>query len=159
VTRIQPTPEPPGPPHSDPAHPSPAAGPVRVAAAVVWQGDRVLMTQRPPASAHPLEWEFPGGKIEHGETAEQALVREIREELGVAATPVEHLGGSRHSYAPDFEVEVAFVRCTLDSEAFTPCNEIHAVRWVRPADVDLDEVLAADRAFVRSLAAAGEART
>jgi len=145
----------------DPAHPAGppdparAPSPVRVVAAVVWRGDQVLMTQRPPGGAHPLEWEFPGGKIEAEETAEQALVRELDEELGVQATPIEPLGASRHAYAHDFEVEVAFVRCELASEAFTLAPEVHAVRWVRPADVNLDEVLAADRAFVQSLAAGG----
>lgn len=58
---------------------------LRVAAAVVFDGPDLLMTQRPPGGALGLQWEFPGGKLERGETPEVALVREIREELGVAA--------------------------------------------------------------------------
>ena len=60
---------------------------VRVVAAVVWDGPRLLMTQRPPGGPLGLQWEFPGGKLEEGESPEAALVRELREELGRRARP------------------------------------------------------------------------
>ena len=125
---------------------------IRVAAAVVWDGERLLMTQRAPGGALGLQWEFPGGKIEAGETPEQAIVREVREELGVRATPHERLESVQHDYAHGTRVEIVFVRCTLDSHAFTLSDEVHAARWQAPAEIELHEVLEADRDFLRSLA-------
>ena len=125
--------------------------PVRVAAAVVWRDGAVLLTRRPPGVRHALEWEFPGGKLEPGETAEEAIVREVREELGVEAVPHETLAIERHAYGDDLHVEIAFVRCTLAGEEFHPHPAIHEVRWIEPARVNLDEVLAADRGFLASL--------
>ena len=127
---------------------------VRVAAAVVWDGPRLLMTQRPPGGALGLQWEFPGGKIEPGETPEQAIVREVREELAVGATPQEQLDTVAHDYAHGLHVEIVFVRCTLDSFRFTLGAEVHAVRWQAPAEIALDDVLEADREFLRALGAA-----
>src|SRR5262245_37042749 len=72
---------------------------IRVAAAVVWEGPMLLMTRRAPGGALGLQWEFPGGKIEHAETPEQAVVREVREELGVGATPHERLHHVTHDYS------------------------------------------------------------
>jgi 8-oxo-dGTP pyrophosphatase MutT (NUDIX family) len=131
--------------HRDPIHlHHPGTGTrrrVRVAAAVVRHGGRLLLTQRPPGGPLGLQWELPGGKIEDGESPEHALVRELREELGV--------------YAHGLEVEIVFVRCELDSLEFTPSPAVHAVRWADPAEIDLREVLAADREFLRSLGARG----
>jgi 8-oxo-dGTP diphosphatase len=128
---------------------------LRVAAAVVFREGEVLMTRRPPGGAHPLLWEFPGGKIESGESAERALVREIEEELGVRASPAETLAVHRHDYPGGPRVEIVFVRCTLDSLEFRPSGAVHAVRWSRPERVDLDGVLAGDHEFLKALAAAG----
>ncbi len=141
------TPESPVPPRAN--------GPLRVVAAVVRSEGRLLLTQRPPGGALGLQWEFPGGKIEPGETPEQALVREVREELGVAATAGSILAVERYSYPHGVDVEIAFVECVLDSHAFTPSRAVHASRWVAPAEIRLDEVLAADRGFLCSLGAGG----
>ncbi len=126
---------------------------IRVAAAVVWDGPLLLMTQRPPGGALGLQWEFPGGKIERDETPERAIVREVQEELNVTATPHEILRRVSHDYAHGTRVEIVFVRCTLDSFAFTLSHEVHAARWQLPADIDLRQVLEADRDFLRDLGA------
>ena len=128
---------------------------VRVVAAVVRQGERLLLTQRPPGGPLGLQWEFPGGKIEAGESPEHALVRELHEELGVRARPGEVMDTVSHRYAHGLEVEIVFVRCELDAFEFTPNDEVHAVRWVIPAEIDLGQVLAADREFLRGLGARG----
>jgi mutator protein MutT len=126
---------------------------VRVAAAVVRDGARVLLTQRPPGGPLGLQWEFPGGKIEDGESAEHALVREIQEELGVAARVRGILAVECHDYPHGLEVEILFMDCTLETMEFHPSAAIHATRWADPREVLLDEVLAADRLFLASLAA------
>jgi 8-oxo-dGTP diphosphatase len=126
---------------------------VRVAAAVVWRGGELLLTQRPPGGVLGLQWEFPGGKIEPGESPEAALAREVHEELGVRATVHEVLRLHTHRYAHGLEVELTFARCTLDSHDFTPSGAVHAFRWQRPADIDTLEVLEADREFLRELGA------
>jgi mutator protein MutT len=126
---------------------------VRVAAAVVWRGEEILLTQRPPGGALGLQWEFPGGNLEPGETPEAALAREIDEELGVVGHPHEIVGVHRHAYPHGLEVEITFVRCTLDSLEFRPSAAVHAVRWARPSEVDLAEVLAGDHEFLKRLGA------
>jgi 8-oxo-dGTP diphosphatase len=126
---------------------------LRVAAAVIRQGGRVLLTRRPPGGPLGLQWEFPGGKIERGETVQQALVREIREELGVEVRALEVLEVARHDYPLGPSVEVHFVRCETAATAFEAGRGVHEVRWVAPAEVDADEVLAADRDFLARLPA------
>ena len=124
---------------------------IRVAAAVVWRDGRVLMTRRPPGGPLGLKWEFPGGKLEAGEAAEQALVRELREELGVAAVTQGTLAVERHEYDHGLSVELHFVLCELESLDFRPSPEVHEVRWNRPSEVDPAEVLDADRGFLAVL--------
>src|SRR5258705_184494 len=125
---------------------------VRVAAGVVWRGGEILITQRPPGGPLRRLWEFPGGKIEAGETAQQALERELQEELGVRATPLRVLSTQHHVYEHGLEVELVFVECGLDSHAFTPNEAVHATRWVVPKDLAPDELLEGDRRFLASLA-------
>jgi len=126
---------------------------ITVAAAVIWDGDRLLLTQRPPGDALGLMWEFPGGKLEPGESAREALVRELREELGVAAVALRTLGRASHAYPHGLIVDLTFIECRVESFAFTPSDEVHGVRWVRVGDIDLAEVLEADRPFLIRLGA------
>ena len=126
---------------------------VQVAAAVVWNGDHILLTQRPPGGALGMQWEFPGGKIEMGESPESAIVREVREELGVESRVIERLHVERHAYAHGVEVEITFLRCVFKAGELRPGRGVHAFRWILPRDIDVAEVLEADRAFVRSLGA------
>jgi len=137
-----------------PAGPIESSRHLRVAAAVVWRDGELLLTQRPPGGDLGLLWEFPGGKIEPGETPEHALIREIREELGVGARPLNTIAVHRHEYPGELRVEIAFVRCELDTLDFVPSEAVYSVRWIRPRDVDLGELLAGDREFMKSLAAA-----
>ena len=124
------------------------AGRVRVVAGVARRGDCILMTQRPPDASHGGMWEFPGGKIERGETPEQALEREVREELGVACRAGAVLDVVRHDYPSGLAVEIVFLECALDSESFTPSRAVHDTRGVRPSEVALEQVLEADRPFL-----------
>ena len=129
--------------------------PIRVAAAVVWRDGRLLFTRRPPGGALGLMWELPGGKIENGETPQRALEREIGEELGVSAAALEVVGVHRHTYPHGLAVEISFLACTLASFEFRTGHEVHEVRWARPEDMDFEQVLEADRDFLRGLRARG----
>ena len=124
-----------------------------VVAAVVGRDGRLLFTQRPPGGPIGLQWEMPGGKVEPGETPEHALIREIREELGVGARPLRVLEVGTHDYPHGLEVEITFIHCELDSHEFRPGPGIHDVRWWTLDEVDLSQVLAGDRDFLTGLRA------
>ena len=125
---------------------------VRVVAGVVFRDGAVLLTQRPPRAEHAGLWEFPGGKIEAGETPEQAVVREIHEELGVAARPRRVLATHSHDYESGTRVAIVFIECDLDAPPRAASPAVHAMRWERPDRVDPNEILAADRPFLARLA-------
>ena len=124
---------------------------VRVVAAVVWREGRLLFTQRPPGGPIGLQWEMPGGKIEPGESPEHAVIREIREELGVTARPREVLEVDTHDYPHGLEVEITFIHCELDSHDLKPAHGVHAFQWWTLDEVDLSRVLAGDRDFLAGL--------
>src|ERR1700727_2510991 len=79
-----------------------------VAAALILRGDEVLVCQRKAGSPMGLKWEFPGGKIEAGESAEQALRRELDEELGIQATAGPRIAPLRHTYRTGGAVDLQF---------------------------------------------------
>jgi 8-oxo-dGTP diphosphatase len=124
---------------------------LRVAAAVVWREGRLLLTRRPAGGPHGPLWELPGGKIEAGETPEAAVLRELREELGVAARPVAALETVHHRYPHGLEVEIVFIHCELESYDLIPGMGVSEIRWWGLDELDLEQVLAADRPFLAAL--------
>ena len=123
---------------------------IRVVAGVLVQGGSVLVCRRPPGGAHPGKWEFPGGKVEPGETLEQALSREIREELGVAATVGAEIRRITHRYAARSPVEIHFF--TIERIEGDLVNQHFAeVRWQPLGRLGELDFLEADRDLVREL--------
>jgi 8-oxo-dGTP diphosphatase len=125
--------------------------PVPVVCALIIRDDRVLIAQRPAGKHLALKWEFPGGKVERGEEAAAALVREIREELGCEIEIVKALQTSRHRYERG-EIELIPFICKLTSASSEPHPHEHvAVEWVRAEELSGYDLAEADLPVVRLL--------
>ncbi len=123
-----------------------------VAAALIIRDGEVLIGQRGANQPMPLLWEFPGGKIEPGESPQQALARELSEELGIQATIGPQFTRIRHNYRRGGAVDLQFF--TVREFTGEIQNHIHAqVKWVKVTDLPSYEFLAADRGLIRDLAA------
>ena len=123
-----------------------------VAAALILRGDEVLICQRKAGSPMGLKWEFPGGKIEPGESPEQALRRELDEELGIQASIGTRIAHLRHTYRSGGAVDLQFFAVREFTGEID--NQIYQqVRWVKLAELTDYEFLAADRGLIRDLAA------
>ena len=134
------------------ASPRPAGPALRfVAAALIVRDGEVLIGQRRANQPMALLWEFPGGKIEPGESPQQALARELREELGIEATIGPQLIRIRHNYRHGGAVDLKFF--TVREFTGEIQNHIYEqIRWVKLADLPTFDFLAADRGLIRDLA-------
>ena len=120
-----------------------------VAAALYDDAGRVLIAQRPPGSHQAGRWEFPGGKVAHGESEDAALARELREELGVEVQACRPFMRLEHRY-PDRHVELSL----WIVERFTGSPRAldgQQLRWVAPRLLGHEDLLEADRPFVEAL--------
>jgi 8-oxo-dGTP diphosphatase len=123
-----------------------------VAAALIVRSGEVLIGQRRPDQPMALLWEFPGGKIEAGESAPQALARELSEELGISASIGPPVTRIRHNYRHGGAVDLQFFSVIEFTGEIQ--NQIYQqVKWVRLEDLPNYEFLAADRGLIRDLAA------
>ena len=122
---------------------------IEVSAALIFRGGKLLITQRHATSHVGGLWEFPGGKREAGETFEQCLVREIREELGVEISVGQLFEEVRHDY-PEKSVHLKFFLCKLVSGE-PQAIDCAAVKWVDKGGLDAHEFPAADGRLLERL--------
>jgi len=124
----------------------------QVVAAVAVRRGRVLVCQRAAAKRHPGKWEFPGGKVERGETPARALRRELREELRVDAVVGREIWRTRHCYPGRKPVELRFFSVRSLAGRLRRGTELAAVRWQPASRLPVLDFLDADRDLVVELA-------
>ena len=124
-----------------------------IVAAVIERSDRrILIGQRRREDTSPLKWEFPGGKVEEGETPEAALARELREELSVTLEKCAELGRTRHQYPTSpGELEIRFYAASIKESEVTP-NEFEQILWVLPKELGNYDFLPANSQLIAQLA-------
>ena len=120
-----------------------------VVAALIWQGDKFMICQRPPNKARALLWEFVGGKVEQGETKEQALIRECKEELNVLLSVGEVFMDVVHEY-PDLTVHLTLFNATI-SEGEPQRLEHNDIQWILPSEILNYEFCPADEEILRTI--------
>ncbi len=106
---------------------------IHVACGIIERGGMVLAARRGAGKEMALKWEFPGGKIESGESAEECVRRELREEMGISVAVRAALPSSTHDY-PDFSVTLYPVVCAITSGEIV-LNEHAAIKWLAPEDL------------------------
>lgn len=115
---------------------------VEVVAALIWDGDKFMICQRPASKARALLWEFVGGKVEPGETKEQALIRECQEELAVTLSVGDVFMDVVHEY-PDITVHLTLFDSVI--AAGTPTLlEHNDIAWITPEEIDRYDFCLAD---------------
>ena len=106
---------------------------IEVVAALIWDGDRFLICQRPENKERGLLWEYVGGKVEPGETKQEALIRECREELDVTITVGDVFMDVVHEY-PDITVHLTLFHASI-AEGTIRLLEHNAIAWITPAEI------------------------
>ena len=123
---------------------------LRVVAGALFDPDgRVLIAQRPAGKHMAGKWEFPGGKMDQGESELQALTRELEEELGVTVLSAEKLLELQHDY-PERSVEIHMWKVTSFRGAPQSLDN-QALKWVSPADLYREDILEADTPIIEAL--------
>jgi 8-oxo-dGTP diphosphatase len=124
-----------------------------VVAALILRDAKILVCQRRRDDTRGLQWEFPGGKIESGETPQQALARELREELGIEATIGRELFRTRHRYRESVQaLELIFFQANVDRSAPLQNLVFEGFEWADPSALPNYDFLQADEEFVTLLA-------
>lgn len=124
---------------------------IYVTAAILIEDGAVLIARRPSNDKHAGSWEFPGGKIEEGETAEEGLQRELREELGITAIVGEYFMTARHRRKDEEIILIAHFVNWIEGEMIPAFHD--QIEWVPLEALDQYDLLPADRPIAEKLAA------
>ena len=120
-----------------------------VVAALIWDNDKFMICQRPAHKARGLLWEFVGGKVEKGETKEQALIRECREELAVTLSVSDVFMDVVHEY-PDLTVHLTLFNATI-AEGEPQKLEHNDIRWITVGEIQGYDFCPADEEILKKL--------
>lgn len=104
-----------------------------VVAALIWDNDKFMICQRPATKSCALLWEFVGGKVEPGETKEQALIRECQEELAITLSVADAFMDVVHEY-PDITVHLTLFNATI-ADGLPQKLEHNDIKWITPAEI------------------------
>ena len=129
---------------------------VPVVAALIWDGDRFLICQRPANKARGLLWEFVGGKVEAGETKEQALVRECKEELNITLAVGSVFMEVVHEY-PDITVHLTLFNAAIVGGQ-PQLLEHNDMRWIAPSEIYQYDFCPADKDILERIIETANAR-
>ena len=122
---------------------------IRVVGAMIEKDGKYLITQRPRTATLPNLWEFPGGRVEPGETDQSALARELSEEMGITVEVGDRVIHVDHAYEA-YDIDFCVYRCRLLSGPIRHVR-VHAHRWVRPDELDQYEFPPADEKSLAKL--------
>ena len=120
-----------------------------VVAALVWDNDKFMICQHPENKARPLLWEFVGGKVEPGETKEQALIRECQEELNITLAVGDEFMDALHEY-PDILVHLTVFNATI-LKGVPEKLEHNDIKWITPSDIFDYDFCPADKDILRKI--------
>ena len=120
-----------------------------VVAALIWDGKKFMICQRPKNKARALLWEFVGGKVEPGETKEQALIRECREELGITLSVGDVYMDVLHEY-PDITVHLTLFNAVI-AEGVPQKLEHNDIKWITPDEIQNYKFCPADEEILRRI--------
>ena len=122
---------------------------VEVVAALIWSGDKFMICQRPAHKARGLLWEFVGGKVEIGETKEQALIRECKEELNILLSVGDVFVDVIHEY-PDLTVHLTLFNALI-AEGEPQKLEQNDIQWITPSEIPNYDFCQADEEILDKL--------
>ena len=122
---------------------------IEVVAAFIWQGEKFMICQRPEHKARGLLWEFVGGKVELGETKEQALIRECYEELGIILSVKDVFMDVIHEY-PDITIQLTLFNATI-AEGVPQKLEHNDIQWITPSEIPLYDFCPADEEILKKI--------
>lgn len=122
---------------------------LEVVAALIWNKDRFMICQRPAHKARGLEWEFVGGKVEPGESKEQALIRECREELDVTISVGNIFMEIVHEY-PDLTIHLTLFNANI-AKGVPQKLEHNDIRWITPNEIPNFEFCPADEEVLKKI--------
>ena len=122
---------------------------VEVVAALIWDNNKFMICQRPANKARALLWEFVGGKVEEGESKEQALIRECREELAITIDVSDVFMEVTHTY-PDITVHLTLFNATI-KEGTPQMLEHNDIKWIAPNDIPSYDFCPADEEILQRI--------